>query len=609
MSLLIVGIDVTIVNVALPSIGHDFHASLSGLQWTVDAYTLVLASLLMISGSTADRFGRRRTFVIGLCTFAAGSLLCSLAPNLGTLVVFRMVQAIGGSMLNPVAMSIITNTFTIPRERAQAVGIWAAVVGVSMALGPVVGGVLVTSVGWRSIFWINLPIALVAVVLALRYIPESKAAVARKVDVPGQVLVILFLSSLTYGIIESPAKGWSSAIIIGAFAVALVSLVAFLLCERRVSEPLIDLRFFRSVPFSSAAVIAVAAFAALGGFLFLNTLYLQDVRGLSALQAGIDTLPMAAMTMLLPPFSGRLVGRHGSRIPLLIAGVALTGSCLMLVGLERDDTLHVVVHGLRDLRDRLRVRERTDHQRCRLGHAAGAGRRGSRHCQHLAPGRTDLGGGGGGIAGLCLSPDAQPPRLRGGQSGRLVGPGRVRSRRADPRTGGDDSLGPRHRATDGRGDQPRVPGGAADMTKAGERRDGAASEAWQAMADLVLDNQRRREVSELVGLSFGKIRALRRIAKRPMPMRELAALLGVDPPNLTPVVDDLEQAGLVERQAHPTDRRVKLVVATADGAALAQKADEVLARPPIGLRDLPAYELETLVRILSLVRQKTNPDQ
>jgi EmrB/QacA subfamily drug resistance transporter len=334
MSLLIVGIDVTIVNVALPSIGKDFHASLSGLQWTVDAYTLVLASLLMISGSTADRLGRRRTFVIGLFTFAAGSLLCSLAPNLGTLVVFRMVQAVGGSMLNPVAMSIITNTFTIPRERAQAVGIWAAVVGVSMALGPVVGGVLVTSVGWRSIFWINIPIALVAVVLALRYIPESKAAVARKVDVPGQILVILFLSSLTYGIIESPEKGWSSAVIVGAFAIALLSLVTFLIWERRASEPLIDLRFFRSVPFSSAAVIAMAAFAALGGFLFLNTLYLQNVRGLSALQAGIDTLPMAAMTMILPPFSGRLVGRRGSRIPLLIAGIALTAACLMLVGLS-----------------------------------------------------------------------------------------------------------------------------------------------------------------------------------------------------------------------------------------------------------------------------------
>ncbi len=334
MSLLIVGIDVTIVNVALPSIGRDFHASLSGLQWTVDAYTLVLASLLMISGSTADRFGRRRTFVIGLCVFAAGSLLCSLAPSLGALIVFRMIQAIGGSMLNPVAMSIITNTFTIPRERAQAVGIWAAVVGVSMALGPVVGGLLVTSVGWRSIFWINLPIALAAVVLALRYIPESKAAVARRVDVPGQVLVILFLSSLTYGIIEGPEKGWASTLIMAAFAIATASLVAFLLWEHRAKEPLIHLRFFRSVPFSSAAVIAVAAFAALGGFLFLNTLYLQDVRGLSALQSGIDTLPMAAMTMVFPPISGRIVGSRGARIPLLVAGVFLTGSCLMLVGLS-----------------------------------------------------------------------------------------------------------------------------------------------------------------------------------------------------------------------------------------------------------------------------------
>ncbi len=158
MSLLIVGLDVTIVNVALPSIGHDFGASVSGLQWTVDAYTLVLASLLMLSGSTADRFGRKRTFVVGLVVFSAGSLLCSLAPSLPLLVVFRMVQAVGGSMLNPVAMSIITNTFTDPKERAQAVGVWAAVVGVSMALGPVIGGLLVGSVGWRSIFWINLPV-------------------------------------------------------------------------------------------------------------------------------------------------------------------------------------------------------------------------------------------------------------------------------------------------------------------------------------------------------------------------------------------------------------------------------------------------------------------
>jgi EmrB/QacA subfamily drug resistance transporter len=333
MSLLIVGLDITIVNVALPSLGRDFHAPLSGLQWTVDAYTLVLASLLMLSGSTADRLGRRRTFVIGLLTFAAGSFLCSLAPSLDALIVFRIVQAVGGSMLNPVAMSIITNTFTIPRERAQAIGVWAAVVGLSMALGPVVGGLLVSSVGWRSIFWINIPVGLAAVVLALRYIPESKAPVARKVDVPAQLLVVTFLASLTYGIIEAPGRGWSSALIVAAFTVAAVSLGGLLAWERHATEPLVDLRFFGSVPFAAAAVIAVAAFAALGGFLFLNTLYLQDVRGLSPFHAGIDTLPMAAMILLLPPLAGRIVGRRGSRIPLLIAGSGLTAGCLMLVTL------------------------------------------------------------------------------------------------------------------------------------------------------------------------------------------------------------------------------------------------------------------------------------
>jgi EmrB/QacA subfamily drug resistance transporter len=331
MSLLIVGLDVTIVNIALPSIGHDLHASVSGLQWTIDAYTLVLASLLMLSGSTADRLGRRKTFMVGLMTFVAGSLLCSLAPNLTTLVVFRMVQAIGGSMLNPVAMSIITNTFTDPKERAQAIGVWGAVIGVSMALGPVIGGLLVGSVGWRSIFWINIPIGLVAAVLAFRYIPESRAPKARRIDGVGQGLVIALLASLTYGIIEAPSRGWTSGVIIAAFAVTIASLIGLLVWEPRRTEPLIDLRFFRSIPFSGATVIAIAAFAALGGFLFLNTLYLQDVRGLSPLHAGIDTLPMAAMALVFPTISGRIVGTRGARIPLIIAGVTLLVSCLMLV--------------------------------------------------------------------------------------------------------------------------------------------------------------------------------------------------------------------------------------------------------------------------------------
>jgi len=331
MSLLIVGLDVTIVNVALPSIGKDLHASVSGLQWTIDAYTLVLATLLMLSGSTADRLGRRRTFVVGLLTFVAGSLLCSLAPNLTTLVIFRMVQAVGGSMLNPVAMSIITNTFTDPRERAQAIGVWGAVVGVSLAMGPVVGGLLVGSIGWRSIFWINIPIGLIAVVLALRYIPESKAPKPRRIDAVGQGLVVTLLASLTYGIIEAPRDGWGSGIIVAAFAVAVCSLIGLLVWEPRRREPLVNLRFFRSIPFSSATVIAVTAFAALGGFLFLNTLYLQEVRRLSPLHAGIDTLPMAAMALVFPAISGRMVGTRGARIPLLIAGIGLLAGCLMLV--------------------------------------------------------------------------------------------------------------------------------------------------------------------------------------------------------------------------------------------------------------------------------------
>jgi MFS family permease len=190
MSLLIVSLDVTIVNIALPSIRHDFHASISGLQWIISAYTLVLASLFLLSGSTADRFGRRRTFVVGLSIFVVGSFLCSIAPNLGLLVVFRMAQAVGGSMLNPVAMSIITNTFTIPRERAQAIGVWASVMGISMALGPVVGGLLVNTTGWRSIFWINIPVGIVAIALSLAFIPESRAPRARRVLVGGAFLVI-----------------------------------------------------------------------------------------------------------------------------------------------------------------------------------------------------------------------------------------------------------------------------------------------------------------------------------------------------------------------------------------------------------------------------------
>jgi EmrB/QacA subfamily drug resistance transporter len=334
MSLLIVGLDTTIVNVALPSIGHDFNASLSGLQWTIDAYTLVLASLLMLSGATADRLGRRRIFRLGLTMFTLGSLLCSLAPNLPLLVVFRMIQAIGGSMLNPVAMSIITNTFTDRKERAQAIGIWGIAIGISMALGPVVGGVLVTSIGWRSVFWINIPVGIAAIILTTLFIPESKAPRARRPDPVAQVIVIVLLASLTFGIIEAPRWGWSSAAIITSFGVALVSLLALIRYENRRVEPLIDLRFFRSAPFAGATGIAVFAFAALGGFLLINTLYLQDARGLSALHAGLDTLPMAVTWLIFAPLAGRVVGTRGPRIILVVAGITVAIGGILLTTLS-----------------------------------------------------------------------------------------------------------------------------------------------------------------------------------------------------------------------------------------------------------------------------------
>src|SRR5499427_911506 len=333
LSLFIFGVDSTIVNVALPSIQRDLHAPVSGLQWTVDAYTVVVASFLILAGSTADRFGRRKVFQIGLATFTLGSLLCSLAPGLGWLVAFRMVQAVGGSMMNPVAVSIITNTFTDPRERARAIGIWGGVFGLAIAAGPPLGGVLVDSVGWRGIFWVNIPIGVAAIVLTALFVPESRAARPRRVDPVGQVLIIAALASLTYAIIEGPHRGWLSPVIGGLFALTAVAAASLIAYEPRRREPLLDLRFFRSAPFTGATLIAISALAALGGFLFLNTLYLQDVRGLSALSAGLYTLPLAVMTLLLAPLSGWIVGRWGPRLPLVVAGVAMTAGGLLLTSL------------------------------------------------------------------------------------------------------------------------------------------------------------------------------------------------------------------------------------------------------------------------------------
>jgi EmrB/QacA subfamily drug resistance transporter len=336
LSLFMVSMDVTIVNVALPAIRRDLHTSVAGLQWSIDSYTVVVASFLMLAGSTADRLGRRSTFQAGLALFSLGSLLCSLAPTTPALVVFRMVQALGGAMLNPVAMSIIVNTFSDPKERARAIGIWGAVFGVSMALGPLVGGVLTQHVGWRSIFWINVPVGILAFVLTARFIPESRAAKKRRLDGVGQALVIVALASLTSAVIDGRRAGWASLHIVGCFGVAAAAVGAFVAYEARRSEPLVDLRFFRSLPFSSATVLAILAFASFSGFLFLNSLYLQDTRGLQASVAGLCTLPIALAMVVCSPLSGRLVGAGRARFALVTAGAAMTTSALLLTDLRPD---------------------------------------------------------------------------------------------------------------------------------------------------------------------------------------------------------------------------------------------------------------------------------
>ncbi|MGB5151413.1 MAG: DHA2 family efflux MFS transporter permease subunit [Mycobacterium sp.] len=333
LSLLIASMDATIVNVAIPSIRDDLGATASQLQWVIDVYTLVLASLLMLSGAMGDRFGRRRVFQTGLVIFALGSLLCSLAPGIETLIVSRFLQAIGGSMLNPVALSIISQVFTGRVERARAIGIWGGVVGISMALGPTVGGLLIHLIGWRAVFWINLPICLAAIVLTAIFVPETRSATMRNIDPVGQLLAVIFLFGAVFTLIEGPALGWGNARVIAAGVVAALAFATFLRYESRRSDPFIDLRFFRSVPFASATVIAICAFASWGALLFMMSLYLQGARGFSAVQTGLIYLPIAVGALVFSPLSGRLVGRYGARPSLLMSGtmiaVASTGLALL----------------------------------------------------------------------------------------------------------------------------------------------------------------------------------------------------------------------------------------------------------------------------------------
>ncbi|BAH31920.1 putative drug resistance efflux protein [Rhodococcus erythropolis PR4] len=330
-SLFVVGLDTTIVNVALPAIGEGFGVGTVGLEWIVNAYTLVLASLLISSGALADRFGRRRIFQIGLVVFGVASIVCALAPSVGVLIAARIAQGVGGSMLSPVALAIVVNVMTDPKERAKAIGVWAAVFGLSMAAGPIVGGVLIESFGWRSVFWINVPVIAVVLMLTAVFVPQSRAEQPRRLDLPGQVLLMVVVGGSVALLIEGPRIGWLASGAIAGYVAVAAALAAFVRVESRKSEPLMDPSLFRHRPFTAAVLGAIVVFVALNATLLLGTFYLQQAREMTPAAAGAMTLPMAVAATICAPLSGILVGRFGARLPLLIAGsfTALGGLCLV----------------------------------------------------------------------------------------------------------------------------------------------------------------------------------------------------------------------------------------------------------------------------------------
>jgi EmrB/QacA subfamily drug resistance transporter len=333
LSVFLGGLDTTIVTIGLPAIGRSLHAGVAGLQWAAAAYTVTLASFLMLAGTAADRIGRRAVLQTGLALFVLGSWLCSLAPGLGWLIAFRVVQGAGGSMLNPAALGIITSTFTGPAERARAVGAWDGAYGLSMVSGPLAGGMLIGMAGWRAVFWAAVPPGLAAIALIALLVPESRAARPRRPDPPGQLLVTVMVAALAGAIISAPGHGWLSAPVMVMFAAAAASLAALAYCEPRRADPLIQLAMFRSPPLAAAVLAAVCGIGAVGGFGFLSTLYLQDVRGLSPLRAGLAIWPMAAEMAVCAPLAGRVIARRGTRLPAAAAGAALMAGSAALTRL------------------------------------------------------------------------------------------------------------------------------------------------------------------------------------------------------------------------------------------------------------------------------------
>jgi EmrB/QacA subfamily drug resistance transporter len=320
-------LDATVVGIALPRIGADFHTGVSGLQWIVTAYTLTLASFLLLGGTLGDRFGRRRVFVIGVVWFAIASAACAFAPSANVLIGARAVQGIGAALLTPGSLAILQSSFA-PADRARAIGAWSGFAGLATAAGPVLGGLLLAVGSWRLVFLLNLPLAVVVLLVTRRHVPESSdITVTGRIDVPGATLAVLALSTLTYGLIAAPAAGWGSPAVVGSLGVGIVAAIAFVLTEHRSATPMLPLSIFRARQFAATNGVTFLFYAALSGVLFLMPVALQEIAGYSPLASGLSLVPITLLMLSLSARSGRLSARIGPRLQMttgpVVAGVGL----------------------------------------------------------------------------------------------------------------------------------------------------------------------------------------------------------------------------------------------------------------------------------------------
>ncbi|MGZ4543979.1 MAG: DHA2 family efflux MFS transporter permease subunit [Blastococcus sp.] len=330
----IASLDATVVGIALPTIGREFGAGVDALQWVANAYTLTLAGLLLLGGTLGDRYGRRRVFVVGVIWFAVASVLCGLAPSAFWLVIARLLQGVGAALLTPGSLAILQASF-VPEDRSRAIGAWSGFAGVAGAVGPFVGGWLISAASWRLVFLINLPVALAVVLMANRHVPESRAPDDDgPLDVRGAVTITLALAGIAYGLTEGPIQGWGSAVVLLALVGGMACAVAFVLLEQRAANPMLPLRIFRSVQFSAANAVTFVVYAALGGALFLLPVVLQVVAGYTPLQSGLALLPVTVIMLALSSRSGALAARIGPRLQMSVGPLVIGAGLALLIRID-----------------------------------------------------------------------------------------------------------------------------------------------------------------------------------------------------------------------------------------------------------------------------------